>query len=76
MKLTESEKQAVRQGEPVEFRDDDIECVVLRADLFKRFRGLMAETLPAEVVTTLVDETLAEYDVDDPLLDSYQVYKR
>ncbi len=75
MKLTEVEKQAVRNGEPVLCREDDVECVVLRADVFRRFRGLLDEGLPPEAVTLLVDESMAEYDADDPLLDSYQQYK-
>jgi hypothetical protein len=76
MKLTETEKQAVRQGEPVEFQEDDVNCVVLRADLFEKFRGLLSTTLAPEVVTALVDETMAEFDAADPLLDTYQQYKR
>jgi len=76
MKLTEAEKQAVQQGEPVEFREGDVQCVVLRADLFERFRGLLSETLPPEVVITMVDDTMSDFDADDPLLDSYQKYKQ
>jgi len=76
MKLTETEKQAVRQGEPIEFREDDVQCVILRADLLERFRGLLSDTLPPGVVTAIVDDTLSEYDADDPLLASYQTYKQ
>lgn len=76
MKLTETEKQSVRQGEPLQIQDEDVKCVVLRADLFERFRGLLSESLPAGVVTELVDGTMADYDSADPLLDSYQKYKQ
>lgn len=76
MKLTETEKQAVLQGQPLEFQADDVNCVVLRADLFERFRGLLSTTLPPEVVTALVDETMADFDAADPLLDTYQQYKQ
>jgi len=75
MELTETEKQALRQGEPLRFQDEDVQCVVLRADLFERFHGLFSETLPSMVVTKLIDETMAEEDASDPLLDSYQKYK-
>ncbi len=76
MKLTETKKQTVRQGEPIEFHEGDVQCVILRADLFERFRGLLSETLPPEVVTTMVDDTMSDFDADDPLLDSYQKYKQ
>jgi len=75
MELTEAEKQTLRQGEPLQFQDEDVKCVVLRADLFERFRGLFNETLPSTVVTTLIDETMSDEDANDPLLDSYQKYK-
>jgi len=75
MKLTETEKQTLRQGEPLRFEDEDVRCVVLRADLFDRYRKLFDETLPSEVTTTLVDETMTDADANDPLLASYQKYK-
>ena len=50
-------------------------CVVLRADLSERYRRLFDESLHSEVTTTLVDETMADLDTNDPLLASYQKYK-
>jgi hypothetical protein len=76
MKLTEHEKQTVRKGEPVQFREDDVECVVVRADVFQRLRGVLDESLPSEVVSKLVDQTMNEDDANDPLLESYQCYRR
>lgn len=76
MKLTDTEKQRVRKGEVVEFQEDNLECVVLRRDLFERFRGLLGEPLPPDVVTTLVNQNMSEYDESDPLLQSYQTYKQ
>ena len=76
MKLTDSEKQAVQQGKPVEFHEDGVDCVILRADLFERYRRQMSETLAPEVVAQVVDETMTEVDAGDPLLDSYQKHQR
>lgn len=76
MKLTEFEKQTIQQGEFVQFQEGDVKCVVVRADLFERFRGLLTESLPPEVITTLVDDTMSDYDANDPLLDTYQKYKQ
>ncbi len=41
MNLTEQQKVAVRSGEAVWFRDDDPECVVVRADLYDRVKKLL-----------------------------------
>lgn len=68
MKLTESEKQAISKGETVRTTEGGINIVIMRADLYEQYRSV----LPAEVVTELVDESMAEYDGNDPLLDSYQ----
>lgn len=68
MKLTESEKQAISKGETVRTTEGGINIVIMRADLYEQYRSV----LPSEVVTELVDESLAEYDGNDPLLDSYQ----
>ena len=76
MKLTEHEKATVRSGEPLQFREDDVECVVVRADVFQRLRGVLDESLPSEVVGKLVDQAMSEYDAEDPLLESYQGYRR
>ena len=72
MKLTHEEKQAIEQGKPVEFADGKLRCVVLRADLYRRFSGLLGSELPGTVVTELVDAAMTDYDADDPLLASYQ----
>ena len=41
MNLTEQQKVAVRSGEAVRVRDDDLECVVVRADVYDRVRELL-----------------------------------
>ena len=76
MKLTDDEKQAVQQGKPVEFREDGVDCVILRADLFERYRRQMSETLASESVTKLIDDAMADIDAGDPILDSYQKHRQ
>jgi len=41
MNLTEQQKVAVRSGEAVRVRDDDVECVVVRADVYDRVKELL-----------------------------------
>ena len=41
MNLTEQQKVAVRSGEAVRVRDDNLECVVVRADVYDRVRELL-----------------------------------
>jgi hypothetical protein len=41
MNLTEQQKEAVRNGEAVRVRDDGLECVVVRADVYDRVRQLL-----------------------------------
>lgn len=41
MNLTKQQKVAVRSGEAVRVQDDDLECVVVRADVYDRVRELL-----------------------------------
>jgi len=41
MTLTETEKQALRSGEAVRLRDNDVEYVLIRADVFDRVQNLL-----------------------------------
>ena len=41
MNLTEQQKVAIRSGEAVRVRDDDMECVVVRSDVYDRVRKLL-----------------------------------
>lgn len=68
MKLTDTEKQALSKGETIQITEDGIHVVIMRADLYEQYRSVF----PSEVVTQLVDESLDEYDNDDPLLEGYQ----
>lgn len=79
MQLTDEEMQAIRAGEPVTVRDPEIgpDCVLLRADVFARVRGLLfddAEFSPRDAYPH-VDRVMAEDDASDSSLESYQSYR-
>jgi hypothetical protein len=78
MQLSVEQKNAVQMGEPVRVHDadTDLDWVVLRADVFDRIRGIYAraDVDPRELYP-LIDETMAEDDAHDPLLESYQKLK-
>ena len=40
MNLSEQQKTALRNGEAVRTRDEDLECVVMRADVYERVKQL------------------------------------
>jgi hypothetical protein len=79
MNLTLEQKNAVRQGEAVRLTDPDldVECIVVRADVFDRARALIvnAGDDPREFYP-LIAQTMADDDANDPLLDTYQHYQR
>lgn len=77
MQLTIDQKADVRNGKPVRVREDDLECVVLLADVFERFQGSLVSDGDLDVTAAypLVNEVLADDDARDPLLDSYQKYR-
>lgn len=71
MNLTPQDIEALRRGEAVRVASPPevgSDVVVIRSDVYERTRAL----LPDEVVGALVDETMSEYDENDPLLRSYQ----
>jgi hypothetical protein len=41
MNLTAGQKSAVRSGEAVRIRDEELDCVVLRADVYDRLKHLL-----------------------------------
>lgn len=71
MELTTQQLEAIDAGEAVAVFVDETHCVILRQDVYERIRP-GSEGLPSEIVAELVQGTMADYDADDPLLDSYQ----
>jgi hypothetical protein len=79
IELTESIQKALdaQQGEPVRLIDPRTRrvYVLLPAEVFERVRALLDDGLDSRQVGILVEQTMSEYDAEDPLLDSYQKYR-
>ncbi|HJT36005.1 MAG TPA: hypothetical protein VJ783_28540 [Pirellulales bacterium] len=77
MQVTSDQIQAIRQGEPVRIasQEDGLECVVIRADIYDRVSALLDDSLSEADVGLLIERTMHEDDLQDPLLESYQKYR-
>ena len=79
MVLTLQQLEKVQQGEALRIIVPEIssECVLVRGDVYDRVEALLAtvETDPREALP-LVHEVMREDDAADPLLESYQQYRR
>lgn len=72
MLLTNEQREALDAGDAVEISVDEQRCIVIREDVYRRLRAGQSSGLPPEVVGALVEESMQEYDANDPLLESYQ----
>jgi hypothetical protein len=78
MTLTQEQIKAIQHGDPVRIKPAEVgaECVLLRADVYERVRAVLEDGLSMEQVAALVEQNMREDDEQDPLLDSYQKYRR
>jgi hypothetical protein len=79
MNLTAQQLEEVRSGKPVRLSAPEIgtECVLIRADLYERFQALLdADDFDAKEGLPFANMTMEEDDAGDPLLESYQKYRR
>ena len=74
MQLTLEQIEAVRNGRSVCIDNSEIgaPCVVIRADRFANLSLANDEFLTHLEVGTLIENTMKEYDAEDPLLHLYQ----
>jgi hypothetical protein len=75
IELTEQEQQALDAGPPpLRLRDPrtNTDYVLIPANLYERFRGLLEDGLDMRQVAVLVERAMREYDADDPSLEYYQ----
>jgi hypothetical protein len=49
--------------------------VLVPEHVYQRVQAVLDDDLDPQQVAFLVSETMREYDVDDPLLESYQKYR-
>jgi hypothetical protein len=78
MTLTSDQIQQIKDGSTVRVSAPEVgaDCVVLRADVYQRVQALLDDGLSAAEVGRLVERNMADDDALDPLLDSYQHYRR
>jgi hypothetical protein len=75
--LTAEQLQAVKDGTMVHLSvpEFEMECVVVRADLYGRIGAVIEDTVGDVDVAFLVESSMREYDEHDPSLESYQKYR-
>lgn len=73
--LTPEQREAVERaiGRDGYARIDDY--VVIKAEVYDRFRAVADDGLDEAQVGSLVEAVMREQDAGDPLLDSYQSYR-
>lgn len=80
MSLTDEQREAIRQGQAVRLIDPttQVECVVVRADVYERVRSLLVDDGPLteEERRAAIQAAGLRADWDDPELDAYEQYRR
>jgi hypothetical protein len=78
MQLTAEQLKAVEKGQPLRFSapETNSEFVVLRADLFDRFKALFAEEEFDPRLGYAAFRRAAGDEWDDPSLDVYEQYRK
>jgi hypothetical protein len=79
--LTKEQHQALQKNGdgPPRVRDPEtkITYVLLREELYERMRSLLpTEDFDPDENLSLMNEVMADDDADDPLLESYQKYRK
>jgi hypothetical protein len=78
LELTQEQRQKLTGPEPLRVLDPATQqrYVLVREEVYERMRSLLDEgALTTREVGALIEQTMREYDADDPLLDSYQQYR-
>jgi hypothetical protein len=78
MNVTAEEMQAAKRGEAVRLTADDIEVVLIRADLYDRIKGAIYDDSPLtqEERLALIQQAGQRAGWDDPELDVYEQYRQ
>jgi hypothetical protein len=75
MNLTQEQIQQIEGGAAVSIAIEGTPCVVVRQDVYDRVKNVLDESLDADTVYDLIESVMAEDDLHDPGLESYQKYK-
>jgi hypothetical protein len=81
IELTKEQRQALQENGdgPLRVRDPEtkVTYVLLREDLYERMRPrLSGQEFDPDESLVLMNEVMAEDDAGDPLLESYQKYRK
>jgi hypothetical protein len=79
IELTEEQRQELTGPQPLRAIDPSTQqrYVLVREEVYERLRAALDEgALDSGEVGALIERTMREYDTDDPLLESYQKYRR
>ena len=79
IKLTEEQRQELAGPQPFRVIDPGTQqrYVLVREEIYERLRAALDEgALDSREVGALIERTMREYDADDPLLETYQKYRR
>jgi len=79
IELTEEQRQELSGPEPFRMVDPGTQqrYVLIREELYERMRSIVDEgALDSREVGMLIERAMREYDEDDPLLESYQKYRK
>ena len=76
MNLTAGQKSAVRSGEAVRVRDEELDCVVVRADVYDRLKHLLYDDgdWPDEELRRRLATSAAANGWNEPEMDDYDRY--
>jgi hypothetical protein len=78
IELTELQQQALKEAEDLPravIAKTNETYVLVPERLFQRMKDILGDELDAQQTGMLVEETMGEYDAEDPLLESYQKYR-
>ncbi|MEX2288204.1 MAG: hypothetical protein WD648_14005 [Planctomycetaceae bacterium] len=80
MALTDEQREAIKRGEAVHVTDPQtqLECVLVRADIFDRVRTLLVDDRPLtqEEKLAAIQAAGLRAGWDDPALDVYEQYRK
>ena len=80
VELTQEQQRALKEEHPPRVLDPETNetYVLVRSDAYERFRRILEadDGLDMRQVGVLIEEAMREDDADDPLLASYQNYRR
>jgi hypothetical protein len=80
LQLTVEQQREVvgRDNQPIRLVDPATsqEHVLLRAEVYEKLSGCLDDSLDRKQVAALIEKNMREDDANDPLLESYQKYRR